>query len=71
MPKMTQATANSAAETILKLLDAFEDQIDGVMKNEDIEYVHKMRVTSRRIRAALPLFKPAFPKKNSKNGEVK
>lgn len=50
-------------ETMLKQLDAFESQIDGVLENRDIEYVHKMRVASRRIRAALPLFKPCFPKK--------
>ena len=50
-------------ETMLKQLDVFEDQIDGVIKSNDIEYVHKMRVASRRIRAALPLFKSCFPKK--------
>ena len=55
------------AETLKKLLEAFEAQIDGVMKNEDIEYIHKMRVASRRIRAAMPLFKICFPKKKFKN----
>jgi len=51
-------------ETVLKQLDAFEAQIDGVIKSGDIEYVHKMRVASRRIRAALPLFRSCFPKKD-------
>ena len=54
------------AETILKLLNGFEENIDGVIKNEDVECVHKTRVTSRKIRAALPLFQPCFPRKNFK-----
>jgi putative phosphoesterase len=54
------------SETILKLLPVFEDQIEGVMKSDDIEYVHKMRVTSRRLRAALPLFRFCFPEKEFK-----
>jgi putative phosphoesterase len=54
------------AETLNKLLNALEDQIDGVRKNEDIECIHKMRVASRRIRAALPLFLDCFPKKSCK-----
>jgi putative phosphoesterase len=53
-------------ETVLKQLDAFEDQIDGVIKSSDIEYVHKMRVASRRTRAALPLFRSCFPQKDFK-----
>jgi putative phosphoesterase len=55
------------AETLNRLLEAFEAQIDGVLKSVDIEYVHKMRVASRRIRAAMPLFKTCFPKKKFKN----
>ena len=54
------------AEALEKLLSTIEAQIGGVEKNEDIEYVHKMRVTSRRIRAAMPLFKECFPKKRYK-----
>ncbi len=54
------------SETILKLLPVFEDQIEGVMKSDDIEYVHKMRVISRRLRAALPLFRFCFPEKEFK-----
>ena len=53
-------------EALAKLLQTIEAQIDGVEKSEDIEYVHKMRVTSRRIRAAMPLFKECFPKKRYK-----
>jgi CHAD domain-containing protein len=45
------------------LLDAFEKEIKGVRAAEDIEYIHRMRVASRRLRAALPLFGTCFPQK--------
>jgi putative phosphoesterase len=54
------------AQTLLNLLPTLAEQIDGVKKCENIEYVHKMRVTSRRIRAAIPLFKCCFQKKQFK-----
>ncbi len=53
-------------KTIVDLLGGFEENIDGVIENEDIECVHKTRVTSRKIRAALPLFQPCFPRKKYK-----
>jgi putative phosphoesterase len=54
------------SETLLKLLEAFENQIGGIVKNDDVEYVHKTRVTSRRLRATLPLFRACFRKKDYK-----
>jgi CHAD domain-containing protein len=45
------------------LLDAFTREITGVKEVQDIEYIHRMRVASRRLRAALPLFSPCFPEK--------
>jgi putative phosphoesterase len=54
------------AEALVKLLQTIEAQIEGVEKSDDIEYVHKMRVTSRRIRAAMPLFRECFPKNRYK-----
>ncbi len=53
-------------EAILGLLDGLEKNIDGVIKNEDIECVHKTRVASRKLRALLPLFQFCFPKKSYK-----
>jgi len=50
-------------QTIVNLLAGFEENIDGVIRNEDVEYVHKARVISRRLRAALPVFQPCFPRK--------
>ena len=54
------------AKTLLKILPTLEDQIEGVKEGKDIEYLHKMRVTSRRIRAAMPLFKGCYQKKHFK-----
>jgi CHAD domain-containing protein len=54
------------AQKLFVLLNSFEAQIEGVIKNEDLEYVHKMRVSSRRLRAAMPLFESCFPKKEFK-----
>ena len=34
---------------------------DGVLDTEDIERVHAMRVSSRRLRAVLEIFAPCFP----------
>jgi len=48
------------------LLDAFSKEIDGVKSSDDSEYIHRMRVASRRLRAALPLFRPCFPEKQYK-----
>lgn len=55
------------SETLIKLLTGFDDQIDGAkMENEDIEYVHKTRVTSRKLRAVLLVFRICFPAKEFK-----
>lgn len=54
------------ANRLLELLENFEKQIEGVIESEDIEYVHRMRVASRRTRAAMPLFKNCFPQKKFK-----
>ena len=39
------------------------DHAAGVLDVGDIERVHDMRVTSRRLRAALEIFEPCFPRK--------
>ncbi|MDD1701872.1 MAG: CHAD domain-containing protein, partial [Methanoregula sp.] len=43
------------AERMLALLDAFDREIPGVREGKDPEHLHRMRVASRRLRAALPL----------------
>ncbi|MBP1928113.1 CHAD domain-containing protein [Methanolinea mesophila] len=51
---------------LLRLLPAFSGEIAGVREGADIEPVHRMRVASRRLRAALPLFSPCIPEKKYK-----
>jgi CHAD domain-containing protein len=50
-------------QRLIPLVDAFSREIEGVKTGEDIEYIHRMRVASRRLRAALPLFASCFPEK--------
>ncbi|MFZ0181525.1 MAG: CHAD domain-containing protein [Methanoregula sp.] len=48
---------------LLPLIDVLSAEIAGVREDDDIEHVHRMRVASRRLRAALPLFAECFPEK--------
>jgi CHAD domain-containing protein len=38
-------------------------QAEGVLDLDDVERVHDMRVATRRLRAALEIFEPCFPRK--------
>ena len=51
------------AGRLLPLIDVLTAEIAGVREADDIEHVHRMRVASRRLRAALPLFANCFPEK--------
>ena len=42
--------------------EVFEHE-QGVLDLDDIERLHNMRVATRRLRAALEIFRPCFPKK--------
>lgn len=60
MPK-TPANQNIlifGAAIILQQLNAMVAEIEGVKKAEDIEAVHRMRVATRRLRSAMPIFGP-------------
>lgn len=46
---------------MLDQVHQFEGEIDGALKAKDIEYVHRMRVASRRLRTALNLFHLYLP----------
>ncbi len=62
--------AASAVEVRTEELFAFTG---GVLDTADIERVHDMRVASRRLRAALEVFAPCFPRREFKQAlrEVK
>lgn len=51
------------AAVLLKHLAALRQETAGVRRAEDIECIHRMRVASRRLRAALPLFADCFTQK--------
>lgn len=51
----------AAAESIRSLLDQMMANLPGTLRGDDIEALHDMRVASRRLRAALRIFKPVFP----------
>jgi CHAD domain-containing protein len=52
-----------AAGVLIRHLDAFEGEIAGVQQAQDIEYIHRMRVATRRLRSALTLFWDHLPSK--------
>jgi putative phosphoesterase len=49
---------------MLDLISALERDIDEVLRDEDVEAVHRMRVASRRLRAALTAFRSALPEED-------
>lgn len=51
------------ARILGKLGRRLEEQIEGAKIGEDIEYVHQMRVASRRLRAAMPVFSRCFKRR--------
>ncbi len=57
------ASCRFGSGRLLPLLENFAKEIEGVRSAGDIEFIHRMRVASRRLRAALPLFETCFPKK--------
>ena len=60
------ADAGSFAEAAALAVETRTDELfsfaEGVLDTSDIEGVHDMRVASRRLRAALEIFAPCFPK---------
>lgn len=46
---------------------AMHAEIEGVLEARDIEYIHRMRVASRRLRSALAIFEGCFSGKEFKN----
>jgi CHAD domain-containing protein len=55
-----------AARYVRKQTRQLIGQLDGVRKADDIEFVHRARVASRRLRSALRIFDDCFPRKRIK-----
>lgn len=49
------------AESLLAQADDLAKEIDGVIAGQDIEFIHRMRVASRRLRTRLELFDAFLP----------
>jgi CHAD domain-containing protein len=58
-------TCAYGASVLLKHLAALRQEVEGVHLAEDIEAIHRMRVASRRLRAAIPLFADCLGKKKA------
>lgn len=55
--------ALAAAKVVEVRASELFDQSNGVLDTSQIERVHDMRVASRRLRAAMEIFEPCFPRK--------
>ena len=55
--------AEAAAKIVSVRAGELNEHAQGVLDTGDIERVHDMRVTTRRLRAALEIFEPCFPAK--------
>lgn len=56
-----ECTRRFGAGVLLKHILDLQQEIEGVRQAEDIECIHRMRVASRRLRSALPLFEKYLP----------
>ena len=54
------AICRFGAGTISRYVSALSQEIAGVRQGQDIEAIHRMRVASRRLRSALPLFETCY-----------
>ena len=61
-----EAISVYGAKTIYQHLSAMQVEVEGVMTSADIEYIHRMRVATRRVRSTLAIFSESFPKKDYK-----
>jgi CHAD domain-containing protein len=52
-----------AAQYLRKQAKQLREQLQGIRDAEDIEYIHRARVATRRLRSALKVFTPCFKRK--------
>lgn len=58
-----QSYGEAAARIVATRGEEVTDHARGVLDTGDIDRVHDMRVATRRLRAALEVFEPCFPRK--------
>jgi CHAD domain-containing protein len=59
--KLDESTCCFGTGVLSKHIQALQQEIDGVRMGKDLEYIHRMRVASRRLRSALPIFAGCYP----------
>lgn len=64
--KTNPRVTSFASEVLLRHLNALQQEVAGVRAAQDIEPIHRMRVASRRLRAALPLFSDCYGPKRTR-----
>lgn len=62
-PEMEERTCIFGASVMLKRLDDLRNEISGVEMAGDIEFIHRMRVASRRLRSTFVHFQKCYPEK--------
>jgi CHAD domain-containing protein len=67
--KMDPFIRNFGAQIMLRQLQAMQAEADGVLQATDIECIHRMRVASRRLRAAQVLFDGFLPRRHTPDWE--
>ncbi len=66
LPVRVRGVCLYGAYQLAPKIDALAAETQGVKEAEDIECIHRMRVASRRLRAAMPLFESCLPEKKYK-----
>lgn len=64
--KVQKAICIFGAEFMLEQINCLEDEFEGAFIGEDIEHIHRLRVSSRRLRNGLKHFKDCLPSKKTK-----
>jgi len=65
-PEATRPFAQAGQDELVKRARKFVDWRDEVLKHDDVEAVHKMRVASRRLRAAMDAYQSTCQEKRFK-----
>ena len=65
--KVQKSVRIFGADFMLDKVQGIEDEIDGALIGKDIEYIHRLRVASRRLRAAFRCFNDCLPNKKLDN----
>jgi CHAD domain-containing protein len=60
-PALDPTCQGLAARCLRKQIKQLTGQIDGIRRAEDIEFIHRARVATRRLRAGLRFFADCFP----------